>query len=161
MKRVAETVVLALSSAFFLTYPLVSWSRKRGYRLTGAGLVGTAAGLLSVRLLPDDPLRCLFVLTAVLFISVAISDVAEHLLGQKDDQRIVIDEWAGYLASVAFLPKTPMVLCLGFVLFRIVDVTKPLGVRRLGYWPGGWGVVMDDFAGGLMVNVILHLLSLF
>ncbi len=95
-----------------------------------------------------------------LFISVAVSDVAEERLGEKDDQRIVIDEWVGYLASVALLPKTPLVLAAGFVLFRIVDTLKPIGINRFASLPGGWGVVMDDVAGGILVNALLRLLTL-
>src|ERR1022692_510395 len=131
----------ALASCFFLTYPLVHWTKTRGYRWTGAGFLGTVAGYFSARWLPGDPGRCGLVLLGALFISVAVSDRAEELLGHKDDQRIVIDEWAGYLVSIAFLPHTPLVLLLAFVLFRIVDVSKPLGIDRLGELPGGWGVV--------------------
>ncbi len=92
--------------------------------------------------------------------SVAVSDAAEELLGHKDDQRIVIDEWIGYLASVALLPKTPLILLSGFVLFRLIDTLKPIGINQFAKLPGGWGVVMDDVAGGLLVNAILRLLPL-
>ena len=71
--------------------------------------------------------------------SVAISDLAEDLLGNKDDQRIVIDEWVGYLASVALLPKTPLVLLSAFVLFRIIDTLKPaasIAFARASRWMG-------------------------
>jgi phosphatidylglycerophosphatase A len=101
---------------------------------------------------------CSLVLIGVILVSVAVSDRAEELLGHKDDQRIVIDEWAGYLVSIAFLPQTPRVLLLGIVLFRIIDVSKPLGISRLGNIKGGWGVVVDDLAGGVVVNILLRFL---
>ena len=158
MKRLADFVVKALASCFFLTTPQVQWTKARGCRWTGAGFIGTLAGLASCRILAVGPLSCALVLLAVLFISVAVSDRAEELFGHKDDQRIVIDEWAGYLVSIAFLPQTPLILILAFVLFRIVDVSKPLSIDRLGNLPGGWGVVLDDIAGGVVVNVLLHLI---
>ena len=151
----------ALASCFFLTYPLVRWTKARHLRYTGAGLIGTFAGLLTARALPTDFVRGGLALGGALAVSVAVSDRAEELLGQKDDQRIVIDEWIGYLVSIAFLPQTPVILLSAFVLFRILDVSKPLGIHRLGELPGGWGVVMDDVAGGLAANVILQCLHYF
>ncbi len=153
-------VVKALASCFFLTYPLVRWSKERGWRWTGAGMIGTLAGLLTAKFLPADSLRCSLTLAGALFVSVAVSDAAESLLGQKDDQRIVIDEWVGYLASVALLPKTPATLLSAFVLFRLIDTLKLFGINQLAKLPGGWGVVMDDFAGGIVVNAILRFLPL-
>ena len=128
--------------------------------MTGAGFIGTLAGLACAKWLPSDPLHCGLVLLGALFVSVAVSDAAEAILGHKDDQRIVIDEWVGYLASIALLPKTPHVLLVAFVLFRLVDTTKPAGINRLARLPGGWGVVMDDFAGGVLVNAVLRVLRL-
>jgi len=85
MKTVRDYSVLALASCFFLTYPIVGWTKKRGSRF-----IGTLAGLASARCLPADWPRALLVFTGALFVSVAVSDAAEELLGQKDDQRIVI-----------------------------------------------------------------------
>ena len=157
MSWLARFLSQALASCFFVTYPLVRWTKSHGMRRTGSGLIGTVAGVLSVGILPRDPVRCGLVLTAAVLFAVAISDHAEEILGQKDDQRIVIDEWVGYLASVAFLPHQPLLLVAAFVLFRIMDVWKPLGIRRLGDLPGGWGVVADDLAAGGIVNLLLQI----
>ena len=116
--------------------------------------------MITAQYLPFDPWRGGLTLTGCILVSVAVSDRAEALLGQKDDQRIVIDEWAGYLTSVAFLPRTPYALIAAFVLFRIFDVWKPLGIRSLGRLTGGWGVVLDDLAAGLLANAVLRLLLL-
>jgi phosphatidylglycerophosphatase A len=156
----AGMTTLALASCFFLTYPLVRWASKRDSHFTGAGFIGTLAGLASVRWLPLDPLRAICVLGGALFVSVAIADRAEELLGHKDDQRIVIDEWLGYLASVVLLPKTLAVCVSAFILFRLADTWKPVGIDRLARLPGGWGVVMDDLAAGLLVNAFLRVLHL-
>jgi len=160
MKAAQRWIVLALASCGFLTYGIVANARKRQWRYTGAGLIGTIAGLFSVNLLPSALGPCLIVMTGVLFLSVSISDAAESIMATKDDQRIVIDEWAGYLASIAMLPKTPVYLGSAFVLFRLIDTTKPAGLNAFARLPGGWGVVMDDFVGGLIVNAVLHVLPL-
>lgn len=159
MKRLWCTLILAFASCGYLTYPLVAWRHKGGHRSTGAGHIGTLAGLLCVPMLPMDPWRCALVLLGIYAFSISISDWAEEWMPEKDDPRIVIDEWAGYLTSVAFLPQRAFVLIAGFILFRLFDIWKPLGIRHLGKLPGGWGVVLDDMAAGLVVNGILQLLT--
>ena len=51
------------------------------------------------------------------------------------------------------------VLGLGFGLFRLFDILKPFGIARLQRWPGGWGIVADDFAAALAACVSLHLVA--
>jgi phosphatidylglycerophosphatase A len=38
----------------------------------------------------------------------------------------------------------------GLVIFRVLDVLKPWPIRRLEALPGGWGIVMDDVAAGVV-----------
>lgn len=150
----------ALSSCFFITFPIEAFARRRGWSFTGSGFVGSLAGLVCARYLPQGSLQTTFVLIGAVLLSVVISDIAEEDFGSKDDQRIVIDEWVGYLISVAYMPLTPGTLWAGFVLFRIFDSTKPLGIRRLGHLPGGWGVVLDDVAAGILAQCILQIFFL-
>jgi phosphatidylglycerophosphatase A len=85
--------------------------------------------------------------------------VAEVAFGQHDSRRIVIDEIAGYLVAVAYLPPSPLVLLAAFLIFRFFDVVKPYPAswvdRNL---PGGAGVVLDDVVAGLYSNLVLHAL---
>jgi phosphatidylglycerophosphatase A len=74
----------------------------------------------------------------------------------KDSSRVVIDEVAGMMTGLLFIPVTPQYLLTGFVLFRILDITKPLLIRRTESLPGGWGVMMDDIIAGLYTNLLLH-----
>ena len=46
-----------------------------------------------------------------------------------------------------------------FVLFRVFDVIKPFGIRKLEPLPGGWGVLLDDLAAGLWAAASLLLLA--
>ena len=46
-------------------------------------------------------------------------------------------------------------LLAGFVLFRLFDIAKPLGIRELQRLKGGWGVVADDFAAAALTCVCL------
>ncbi len=158
MKAVIVWSCKALATCFFLTYPLERWAKRAGRKQTGAGFIGSLAGLACVPLLPHTGLACVMTLVGALLVSVVISEVAEDSLGQKDDQRIVIDEWAGYLISMAMIPVSAWSLMASLVLFRLLDSFKPFGIHRFARMRGGWGIVMDDVAAGLVANVALRFL---
>lgn len=95
---------------------------------------------------------------AVILLAIWSSGQAEIIFGKKDDQRIVIDETAGMLIAMLWLPdKNLLFLGLGFVVFRVMDIVKPMGIKRLQAIKGGWGVVADDVAAGLLTNIILRI----
>ncbi len=82
--------------------------------------------------------------------------VAAHRAGKyygvADSGHIVIDEVAGYLVTMAFLPRSPWVALIGFVFFRIFDVLKPPPAAffdRDPRWKNGAGVVLDDVFAGI------------
>ena len=131
-----------------------------GYIPFAPGTWGSAVGLLVYWLL----LRLSqwpFVATvaAVVFLSCWIAGLAEGFLGQKDPQVIVIDEVAGMLVSLLFLPVNWKIAVAGFVLFRIFDIWKPFPARwAQDTLPGGWGVVGDDVVAGIYANLVLQIL---
>lgn len=77
-----------------------------------------------------------------------------------DPKRVVIDEWAGVWITVAFLPATWGWLLAGFFLFRVLDILKPLGIRKLEKLHGGIGVMLDDIAAGVLGAVVLNAVRL-
>jgi phosphatidylglycerophosphatase A len=115
-----------------------------------AGILGSPVGLLMSGL-------------AVGLLGVAVSGPVCRALGAEDPGCIVIDEVAGQLiacAGVARMAAPPFWAWLAaFALFRILDVAKPLGIRRLQLLPGGWGVVADDVLGGLYAALVLMIAS--
>jgi len=84
------------------------------------------------------------------------ADREARRLGQKDPGRIVVDEVAGQLVTLCFLPATPQVLLAGFFLFRVFDIVKPWPARRLEALPGGSGIMADDLMAGLYANLVLQ-----
>ena len=100
------------------------------------------------------------VVLALLPIAVWSSGEAEKTLG-TDAKPIVIDEVMGMLVGgfgVAMGSRPLVSLALLFVLFRIFDIWKPLGIDRSQKLPGGWGVVVDDVLAGVLTNVVLRVL---
>ena len=94
------------------------------------------------------------------FLSVWISENAEIFFGKKDDQRIVIDEIMGFLVTMLWVPKTAILMVVGFFLFRFFDILKPFPIRHLEKkFKGGFGVVLDDVMAGVYASIILHLIG--
>lgn len=76
----------------------------------------------------------------------------------KDSSKVVIDEAAGMLISLLFIPVTLVNVLVALVLFRFFDILKPLFIRRMEGLPGGWGVMADDVLAGIYSNIVLQLL---
>lgn len=55
------------------------------------------------------------------------------------------------------MPKGFVVLALAFFLFRGFDIIKPPPVNYMERIRGGLGVMLDDVAAGLYVNIILQI----
>ena len=78
--------------------------------------------------------------------------------GHGHDARIiVIDEIAGMLLTVVFVPWDLPHLIPAFFLFRIMDIVKPPPVGKLERLPRGIGVVSDDLGAGIYALVVLYL----
>ena len=78
----------------------------------------------------------------------------EGLLGPRRG-----DEVVGFLITMVWLPLTWQSLLLGFVLFRFFDIVKPPPIRQLDqHVKGGFGVMIDDIAAGLISSVILQII---
>ena len=49
-----------------------------------------------------------------------------------------------------------LLILLGFLLFRLFDITKPFGIKALEKLPGGFGIVLDDVMAAIYANLALH-----
>ncbi len=126
------------------------------------GTAGTLVGvLICLAFLPLHWIfRFLFV-AALVGVAVYVSGRAEKIYGKKDDQRIVIDEIAGFLLAMLPVAINFLNLAFAFVLFRIFDIWKPYPLRKFQEFPGGWGVVVDDIGAGIYTAAILLILVIF
>ncbi len=75
----------------------------------------------------------------------------------QDPGHVVIDEAAGYLFACAFAPPGWITAALAFVFFRVLDIAKPFPINRLERLPGGWGIMADDVAAGLLAGALAWL----
>jgi phosphatidylglycerophosphatase A len=123
------------------------------------GTLGTAVAvpLVCLQLLLSTEVFLVFVLVFVLG-AVYVASVAEKQMDGTDDPSIVVDEMAGFLIAMAYVPLTVWSMLAGFVLFRALDIFKPPPVNTVERkFSGGLGIVGDDLVAGLMTNVLLQL----
>jgi phosphatidylglycerophosphatase A len=130
-----------------------------GYAPVAPGTVASAVTVVAVGLLkPTVASLALASVIAIVGGIVAAQGAERALGGAKDPGAIVIDEVAGMLVTVLLTPPTPLVLAVGFVLFRIFDVGKVFPADRAERLPGGLGVMLDDVISGLYGLGVLSVL---
>ncbi len=141
-----------------------------GTRLPAPGTWGSLVGVLFYWLAfqvtgintPETWLS--FLIWALLFVVVAVPvcEAGEKRLGRTDPGEVNFDEfavmpvcYAGLGDVIGSSPNTLYWLLAGFVLFRLFDIFKPLGIKELQKFKGGWGVVADDFAAAVLTCLCL------
>jgi phosphatidylglycerophosphatase A len=132
---------------------LVATAFGAGYAPKAPGTCGTAVAIpLAWALASLSAWQFGLVAACITVLGVACAQRAGRAWGTEDDQRIVIDEVAGYLVTVIPVDRSGWApLAAGFVIFRALDIVKPFPIRWLDeHVPGGWGVMLDDVAAGVM-----------
>ncbi len=126
-----------------------------GYLPGAPGTAGSVVGLLLGWPLSTWTLNAqIGVLLGLFILGVASASRAELWFGAKDHRAIVIDEIVGMLLALFSLPFHAGFVIVGFILFRVLDILKPMAaLERL---PGGWGVMCDDVAAGILTNIVLQ-----
>lgn len=129
-----------------------------GYIPFAPGTFGTLAATAYIWFFKPEEGLMIGILAFGFAFGAVSSHYAEKAFGEKDSRHIVIDEFIGYLFSVAFLPLTSGYLIAAFFLFRFFDILKPPPIRNLEKaLTGGLGVMLDDVVAGIFTNVILQL----
>ncbi len=91
-------------------------------------------------------------------LAVRVIDEAAAEFGSEDPSSVVLDEVIGLWIAVAPVSAGSWPQWIAaLVLFRLFDIAKPFGIRRLEAFPGGRGVLADDIAAGAcaMIGVLL------
>jgi phosphatidylglycerophosphatase A len=140
-------------------------------RLKAPGTWGSAAGLLwwalVVRLAHAKGGPHEFIFDAlVVLMAIFLCGVAAAFIGKKDPSEVILDEFVAMPLVYLFNPmgyamhegtKTGLLfILLGFLLFRLFDITKPFGIKALEKLPGGLGIVLDDVMAAVYANLVLH-----
>ncbi len=97
----------------------------------------------------------LLLITLFFFLGVKAANKLEAIWG-SDPSKVVVDEMAGVWIAMLGVPLSLLNLAAAFVLFRVFDIWKPLGIRKMENLKAGWGVMMDDVLAGIYSALVLH-----
>ena len=109
---------------------------------------------------------------ALTILALPVCDIAERHYGEKDDGRIVADEWM--LLPICFAGQLPLwemfrggnwqpalaFVAMAFVVSRVFDILKIFPAYRLQSLPGGWGIVLDDLFADVYSWLAIRALAL-
>ncbi|MCK5832664.1 phosphatidylglycerophosphatase A [bacterium] len=131
-----------------------------GFSPVAPGTVASAVSFAILWFIPNDIWPFWMATVALCFLGVPISSKAEEYWG-KDPSKVVIDEVAGCMITVLFLPKTLVLWVIGFLGFRFYDILKlPPGRAAERRLPKGWGIMTDDIVAGIYAFILAHLFNL-
>lgn len=137
-----KDLVWALSTVFGL-----------GFFTSMPGTLGSVAGFFIYALFPLS----ISVIVLVALAGVWASGRYSRRRGVSDPKEVVIDEVVGMWVSMWGL--SPGLYIPALFLFRILDILKPFPINAFEKLPGGWGVMADDIAAGVAVNLLLQLIG--
>jgi len=123
---------------------------------TVGSLIGAACGFV---LLGMDWRAYLVLVVAACALAIFVTGRAAQELGQADPPNVILDECVGMWCALLLLPANWYDLTAVFLLFRIFDVVKPSPIPKLERLPGGFGIVLDDVAAGLLARATWWLLQ--
>ncbi len=147
-KQISDFLVKAAASVFFIGYlPLIPGTFGS---VAGVGLFYLSRGL--------DPWLYILLISILIVLGLVASGRVEKLSNKKDPRYIVIDEVAGMLVALLFMPYDLKVILLAFLIFRILDTLKPYPASRFQNRQGAIGVMGDDLVAGLYTNILLQII---
>ena len=144
-------------------HQLIATALGIGYMRKGSGTVAAAALCIIWILIPASLFTNLLQVLMTILVTIAgiWSGNAVDAIWGKDSNRVVIDEVAGMMVTLLFIPVQLKFVVAGFILFRFFDIVKPLLIRKLELLPRGWGVMADDLLAGIYANILLQLIVRF
>ncbi|HWP45554.1 MAG TPA: phosphatidylglycerophosphatase A [Candidatus Limnocylindrales bacterium] len=151
------------ATKFYKIYHMIGTGFYVGYTPVAPGTVASVATLPLYFILRPFPWTLYLGITLLLFlVGVKAANEIQKVLGQPDPGIVVIDEIVGYLLTLFLLPKTIGFVVGGFFLFRLFDIFKPFGIRKIDQNPNlaGFGTMADDAIAGIYSNLVLQVVHL-
>ncbi len=148
MKKIIDPVIECLATFFYV-----------GKIPKAPGTFGTLAAIpLWYVMTKLNPIFYMALTFAIVILGIFISEAYERALQIHDSKTIVIDEVAGFLITMVWLPVTWQSVVFGFLAFRFFDIVKPGPIKILDKKiQGGVGVMLDDVAAGIIASLILQI----
>ncbi|OED37063.1 hypothetical protein AB834_02205 [PVC group bacterium (ex Bugula neritina AB1)] len=120
------------------------------------GTFGTLAAIPCVLFYNYFLSNFIFLFFTVTSLGFFVSGAAAKQLGSSDPSKIVIDEVAGFILGLCFIPFELKGVLLVFVFFRFFDIVKCWPMSSCEKLSGSLGIMMDDLAAGLLAGTLVH-----
>lgn len=142
---------------------LIGTSFGFGYFPVAPGTFGALFGVIMYYLLhylyPED---LNFILIGLIVLLTAIGTWACKVVLKEwghDPSKIVMDETIGVWITLLFIPFNHWYIWLGFGLFRLFDIWKPLGIRTIDdKMDSAFSVMLDDVLAGVYAWGVLQII---
>lgn len=132
-----------------------------GFWPWGPGTAGALTGMLiwyALSFMLNSTLLFAVTLSCIVVFTIAGTWAVRRLspFWGSDPQKVVIDEMVGVWVPLLAVPASDIWLALAsFVLFRLFDILKPLGIRTLDRRKGTFYVMADDILAGVYSLIII------
>jgi len=121
---------------------------------------GTAGSIVAFFIFLIPGFENLYIISfAIIFsilIGIPLGNFFENIYG-KDPGIFTLDEFIGTWIAFLFVPKHWLILIIGFLLWRILDILKPFPANKAEKLTGGVGIVLDDIISGVYSLIIIHI----
>ena len=121
------------------------------------GTFGSLAGLLIYFLIKNNFAHYILATVLLTALGFMVSGAAEGIFKKKDPSCVVIDEVAGMLLSLLFIPYDIKWVIAAFFIFRILDTLKPYPAGQLQEVKGSAGIMLDDIIAAVYTNILLQI----
>lgn len=132
-----------------------------GFWPWGPGTAGALTGMLiwyALSFMLNSTLLFAVTLSCIVVFTIAGTWAVRRLspFWGSDPQKVVIDEMVGVWVPLLAVSASDIWLALAsFVLFRLFDILKPLGIRTLDRRKGAFYVMADDILAGVYSLIII------
>ncbi|MDL2224165.1 phosphatidylglycerophosphatase A [Bacteroidales bacterium OttesenSCG-928-M06] len=154
-----------MTNKIILFHKIIATGFGAGYFPVAPGTVGAllGVGIWSVIALFFSSVNLLIITLGLIIVFTGLGIVSSNQLipiWGEDPSRIVIDETVG--VWIPLLAVTSFDICFviaAFVLFRLFDIFKPLGIRKMEALKGGVGIMMDDILAGFYSLLVIFIIK--
>lgn len=127
-----------------------------GFLRKGGGTAASVAYCLIWIIFPHR-FFILELLLTLLVVTIGVWSASKvEIVWGVDSSKVVIDEVAGMMIALFFVPVKVEYVITALVLFRFFDILKPLGIKKMEKLPAGWGVMADDILSGIYVLILMQ-----
>jgi phosphatidylglycerophosphatase A len=149
----------------FLIYKFFIKKEKNVYlvfsSLMGIGFIkggGTIASIISILLFYIFK-PSIFTILILIFLTISFAiHFRKFLKFEKDPSYFVFDEFSGMFIILPFLNFNIFLTMISFILYRIFDIIKPFGIKKIENIKI-LGIILDDYAGSFLTVLIILIIK--